>query len=78
MRELLRPLPVYALLEGRDADAVHGIHEALALEAVREGAGWVRTVARYHVPEERRESFLRANRVNRALLEAERAAGMSR
>jgi hypothetical protein len=47
----------------------------LAADALREGAGWVRTVARYHVPEALRDSFLRANRVNRTLIEAERAEG---
>ena len=49
----------------RDFDA------SVAAEALQAGAGWVETVARYHVPEARREAFLRANRVNRALVTPE-------
>ena len=48
---------------------------ALAMEALHAGAAWVRTVARYHLPDSYRDSFLQANRVNRVLLEAERAFG---
>ncbi len=38
--------------------------------ALREGVDWVHTVARYHVPDEFRDSFLHRNPVNRALLRA--------
>jgi hypothetical protein len=59
-------------------EAVREFDRNLAADALREGAGWVRTVARYQMPEQHGDAFLRANRVNRALIEAERAEGNPR
>jgi hypothetical protein len=42
----------------------------LARRALREGADWIRTVARFQVPESFRDGFLHRNPVNRALLMA--------
>jgi tetratricopeptide (TPR) repeat protein len=51
-------------------EAVRDVDEALARQALREGVDWINTVARYHVPEPFRDSFLNRNRFNRALLAA--------
>lgn len=41
---------------------------ALSQRALRDGADWVRNVARFQVPEPMRDSFLKRNRINRELL----------
>ena len=49
---------------------------ARADAVLREGRDWVRGIAAEHVPAEFRESFLKRNPVNRALLEAAGRAGL--
>jgi DNA-binding SARP family transcriptional activator/predicted ATPase len=51
-------------------EAARDVAETLARQALREGVDWINTVARYHVPEPFRDSFLNRNRFNRALLAA--------
>ncbi len=51
-------------------EAARDVDETLARQALREGVDWINTVARYHVPEPFRDSFLNRNRFNRALLGA--------